>query len=224
MLYLIYQKRIWSYCLEHINADIFTPLPLKSCLPHQQKKKAVRELQVSWIWELKFLCSALTQEDTLSLWFKVLPMKRGCKGQAPSFWHHYFLACPEQNVLHVLELVSNGLDAAGAGKWGGRLQGPPLRAGPQRMPGFFSHILQSQWKHWKTTRSHQLSSVTRRPQEKSMSKYQRRGRGVGGGSSGALTQNLSNLQMWQQQLLPATCASFRLNPSLGFKSSFILIF
>lgn len=39
MLYLIYQKRIWSYCLEHINADIFTPLPLKSCLPHQQKKK-----------------------------------------------------------------------------------------------------------------------------------------------------------------------------------------
>lgn len=113
--------------------------------------------------------------------FKVLPMKRGCKGQAPSFWHHYFLACPEQNVLHVLELVSNGLDAAGAGKWGGRLQGPPLRAGPQRMPDFFSHILQSQWKHWKTTHSHQLSSVTRRPQEKSMSKYQRRGRGVGGG-------------------------------------------
>lgn len=69
---------------------------------------------------------------------------------------------------------------AGAGKWGGGLQGPPLQAGPQRMPDFFSHILQSQWKHWKTTRSHQLSSVTRRPQEKSMSKYQRRGRGVGG--------------------------------------------
>ncbi len=67
---------------------------------------------------------ALTQEDTLSLWFKVLPMKRGCKGRAPCFWHHYFLACSEQKGLHVAALASEG--------W--RRGGPLLGVGPQRMP------------------------------------------------------------------------------------------
>lgn len=57
---------------------------------------------------------ARTQEDTLSLWFKVLPMKRGCKGRAPSLWHHYFLACPEQKGLHVVNAAFGEL-----WKWGG---------------------------------------------------------------------------------------------------------
>lgn len=51
---------------------------------------------MEWISVPKFLRMLSTQEDSLSLWFKVLPMKRGCKGQDPYLWHHYFLACSEQ--------------------------------------------------------------------------------------------------------------------------------
>lgn len=65
---------------------------------------------------------ALTQEDTLSLWFKVLPMKQGFKGQVPSFWHNNFLACPEQKGLHVVT-------CGGGGVWGSSKL--------WRMPSFF---------------------------------------------------------------------------------------
>lgn len=48
-------------------------------------KIAVHELSSVMDISAEIPLLALTQEDTLSLWFKVLPMKQGYKGQAPSF-------------------------------------------------------------------------------------------------------------------------------------------
>lgn len=57
-------------------------LHLKACLPN---KIAVHELLSAMDISTEIPLHALAQEDTLSLWFKVLPMKKGCKGRAPSF-------------------------------------------------------------------------------------------------------------------------------------------
>ncbi len=67
---------------------------------------------------------ALTQEDTLSLRLEVLPMKPGCKGRAPSFWHHYFLACPGQRGLHAV--TSEGLREGRSSARGGTAEDAQL--------------------------------------------------------------------------------------------------
>lgn len=62
---------------------MFTPLAFKGMFAD---KTTVRELSSVMDISAEIPLHALTQEDTLSLWFKVLPMKQGCKGRAPSFW------------------------------------------------------------------------------------------------------------------------------------------
>lgn len=142
---LIHHKKIWSYYSE-LKPHVYLHLSYsEQCL----SVKTVHEASVMDI-SAEIPLHAFTQEDTLSLWFKVLPMKLSCRGQAPSFWHHYILACPEQKGLRVVMPASESL----------------TRGGTAEDARLFSHVSRSQWKHWKTARSHQLSLMTQRPQEK----------------------------------------------------------
>lgn len=146
----------------------------------------------------------LTQEDTLSLWFKVLPMKQSCKGRAPSLWHHYFLECPEQKGLRVC-VGGGGLSSPRGGtaedarllfpcspRPMNRLENgtfPSAKPGDTATPG----------KAWVNTKGKATGWE---------------GGGGGGGGCGGSKSALkpAPLWMWKQHLLPSTCASIRLNP------------
>lgn len=161
---------------------------------------------------------ALPQEETLSLWFKVLPMKQDCKGRASSFWHHYFLTCPEHEGLHVAELASEGWMGGRSSARGGTTEDARLLfpCSPQPMKTLENGTFPSAkpgdtatpGKAWVNTKDKAMGQEG----------------GGGGGCGESKSQKPAPVWMWKQRLLPATCASFRLNPSLGFKSSFIFIF
>ena len=77
------------------------------------------------------------------------------------FWHHYFLACSGAEGVTCGNAALE--ECVCVCVWGGSSASGWDRRG---CPTFFSHVLPGQWKHWKTARSHQLSPLTLRPQEK----------------------------------------------------------
>lgn len=163
----------------------------------------------------------------MSLCFKLLPMKRGCKGRAPSFLTSLFPHMSGAEGVTCGNAALRALESEGV-----LCSGWDHRGCPASFP-MFSPANEN------TGKRHVPISEARRHGDlrKSVSKYQRQGHGLSGRGRegrgrGVEPTSLQPSEIFQtcpggdeeQHLLPATCASFRLNPSLGFKSSFIFIF
>lgn len=115
------------------------------------KKRTVDHSGTNWISALKFLCVFRPRRMLCHFGLEFVPWSKAAKVEP-----------------HLSDIIISSHSWSRRGYvWLCRLWGRLNRGWEcKRMPALFSHVLPSQWKHWKTTRSHQLSLVTCWPQEK----------------------------------------------------------